>query len=65
MMPPPNETPFERIRERAFELRDRNDRPEELDIRFRLLAERELREEAADLKGQAPQADARRDGRAS
>ncbi|TXM72473.1 DUF2934 domain-containing protein [Methylobacterium sp. WL12] len=60
-----NDITFERIRERAFELWDRNHRPEGLDIRFWLLAERELGVEAADGNGQAQEADARRDGRTS
>ena len=60
-----NDITFERIRERAFELWDRNHRPEGLDIRFWLLAERELRAEAADGKGHAQDADARRNGSAS
>lgn len=52
-----NDITFERIRERAFELCDRNYRPEELDIRFWLLAERELRAEAAGTEGQESEAD--------
>lgn len=38
-----NHVSFERIRERAYELWDRNHRPEGLDMQFWLLAERELR----------------------
>ena len=37
---------FERIRERAYELWERNHRPEGLEIQFWLAAERELRTEA-------------------
>ncbi len=36
---------FERIRERAYELWERNHRPEGFEIQFWLLAERELRAE--------------------
>jgi hypothetical protein len=59
MMASTNAVPSERIRERAFELWDRNHRPEGLDIRFWLLAERELRAEAhkADLPLQAGDGD--------
>jgi hypothetical protein len=57
--------PFERIRERAYELWDRNHRPEGLDIQFWLLAERELKAVAKDEAGQADMADAPRDGSAS
>jgi Protein of unknown function (DUF2934) len=44
MEPPPPIT-FEEIRERAYELWERNHRPEGLEIRFWLLAERELKAE--------------------
>ncbi|MCJ2056357.1 DUF2934 domain-containing protein [Methylobacterium sp. J-048] len=37
--------PFEEIRERAYELWERNHRPEGFEIEFWLLAERELRKE--------------------
>ncbi|NEU13150.1 DUF2934 domain-containing protein [Methylobacterium sp. BTF04] len=53
-----NDIPFERIRERAFELWDRNHRPEGLDIQFWLLAERELRTDATGGEGQAHETDA-------
>lgn len=52
--PPPNRSedrgapdaiPFEQIRERAYELWERNHRPEGFEIEFWLLAERELRNE--------------------
>ena len=36
---------FEQIRERAYELWERNHRPEGLEIEFWLIAERELRAE--------------------
>ena len=36
---------FEQIRERAYELWERNHRPEGFEIEFWLLAERELRKE--------------------
>jgi hypothetical protein len=38
---------FERIRERAYDIWDRNHRPEGYDVEFWLMAERELRAEAA------------------
>jgi hypothetical protein len=38
---------FERIRERAYDIWDRNHRPDGFDVEFWLLAERELRAEAA------------------
>lgn len=60
-----NDITFQRIRERAFELWDRIHRPEGLDIRFWLLAERELRAEAANGKEHAQETVARRDGSAS
>ena len=53
-----NTIPFERIRERAYELWDRNHRPEGLDIQFWLVAERELRAEAAGRAGQEDMPDA-------
>ncbi len=37
--------PFEQIRERAYELWERNHRPEGFEMQFWLLAERELRAE--------------------
>ena len=47
--PPPPRAPdaitFEQIRERAYELWERNHRPEGFEIEFWLLAERELRKE--------------------
>ncbi len=39
--------PFERIRERAYDIWDRNHRPAGFDLEFWLMAERELRAEAA------------------
>ena len=44
-MEPPVPITFEQIRERAYELWERNHRPEGLEIRFWLLAERELKAE--------------------
>ena len=38
---------FERIRERAYDIWDRNHRPAGYDVEFWLMAERELRAEAA------------------
>ncbi|WP_091718142.1 DUF2934 domain-containing protein [Methylobacterium phyllostachyos] len=43
--PGPDAITFERIRERAYELWERNHRPEGFEIEFWLLAERELRKE--------------------
>ena len=40
-------TTFERIRERAYDIWDRNPRPEGYDVEFWLMAERELRTETA------------------
>lgn len=57
-----NEVRLERIRERAYELWDRDQRPEGLDIQFWLLAERELRAEG-DTTEQAGPSDPRHDGR--
>ena len=37
----------ERIRERAYDIWDRNHRPEGVDVEFWLMAERELKAEAA------------------
>ena len=37
---------IERIRERAYDIWDRNHRPEGFDVEFWLMAERELRAEA-------------------
>jgi hypothetical protein len=56
---------FERIRERAYELWDRNHRPEGLDIQFWLLAERELKAEARNEPGQPDMTDASLEGGAS
>ena len=42
---------FEQIRERAYELWERNHRPEGLEIEFWLIAERELRAEREKLRG--------------
>ncbi|WP_325169978.1 DUF2934 domain-containing protein [Methylobacterium sp. C25] len=44
----------ERIRERAYELWERNHRPEGLDMQFWLVAERELRAEL-EKRGQLPE----------
>ncbi|MGT2481266.1 DUF2934 domain-containing protein [Methylobacterium oryzae CBMB20] len=41
----PDTITFEQIRERAYELWERNHRPEGFEIEFWLLAERELRKE--------------------
>ncbi len=41
----PDAVTFERIRERAYELWERNHKPEGFEIEFWLLAERELRNE--------------------
>lgn len=47
---------FEQIRERAYELWERNHRPEGFEIEFWLLAERELRQERErDKPGDPPQ----------
>lgn len=43
--PAPDAITFEQIRERAYELWERNHRPEGFEIEFWLLAERELRKE--------------------
>ncbi|WP_279594125.1 DUF2934 domain-containing protein [Methylobacterium sp. J-030] len=43
--PAPDAITFEEIRERAYELWERNHRPEGFEIEFWLLAERELRKE--------------------
>lgn len=43
--PVPDGLTFEQIRERAYELWERNHRPEGFEIEFWLLAERELRKE--------------------
>jgi hypothetical protein len=47
---------FERIRERAYDIWDRNHRPEGYDVEFWLMAERELKAEAATAT--PPRADA-------
>lgn len=47
----PDVITFEQIRERAYELWERNHRPEGLEIEFWLIAERELRAERERLKG--------------
>ena len=39
--------PIERIRERAYDLWDRNHRPDGQEVRFWLMAERELKAERA------------------
>ena len=47
----PDVITFEQIRERAYELWERNHRPEGLQIEFWLIAERELRAERDRRKG--------------
>ncbi|WP_336490960.1 DUF2934 domain-containing protein [Methylobacterium nigriterrae] len=44
-MKPTDEISFEQIRERAYELWERNHRPKGFEIEFWLLAERELKRE--------------------
>lgn len=56
---------FERIRERAYELWDRNHRPDGLDIQFWLLAERELKAKIEHEPDQAGKADDPHDDSAS
>ncbi|KAA0122448.1 DUF2934 domain-containing protein [Methylobacterium sp. P1-11] len=60
--PSPDAITFEQIRERAYELWERNHRPEGFEIEFWLLAERELRKERDRRKGgeapTAPRSDA-------
>jgi hypothetical protein len=55
--PAPDAITFEQIRERAYELWERNHRPEGFEIEFWLLAERELRKERERRK--APDAPAK------
>lgn len=57
-MEPPTQMSFDEIRERAYELWERNHRPEGFEIEFWLLAERELRSDA----GGKPLNSASRDG---
>ena len=45
MSPTPEDPTFQQIRERAYELWERNHKPEGFEIQFWLLAERELRAE--------------------
>lgn len=52
-MEPSPEITFEQIRERAYELWERNHRPDGLEIEFWLAAERELRAERARKQGEA------------
>ncbi|GJD52004.1 hypothetical protein OPKNFCMD_4765 [Methylobacterium crusticola] len=52
-MKPAVEITFEQIRERAYELWERNHRPEGFEVEFWLLAERELRRERAAGRGEA------------
>lgn len=47
----PDVITFDQIRERAYELWERNHRPEGLEIEFWLIAERELRAERDRRKG--------------
>ena len=56
---------FERIRERAYELWDRNHRPEGLDMQFWLLAERELRAAGMDTADQVRDSDVPHEARAA
>ncbi|MBE7200282.1 MAG: DUF2934 domain-containing protein [Parafilimonas terrae] len=49
--PDPDIITFEQIRERAYELWERNHRPEGLEIEFWLIAERELRAERERRRG--------------
>lgn len=51
--PAPDAITFEQIRERAYELWERNHRPEGFEIEFWLLAERELRKERERRKAPA------------
>ncbi|KQP94107.1 hypothetical protein ASF60_13460 [Methylobacterium sp. Leaf113] len=57
-----NQVHFERIRERAYELWDRNHRPEGLDMQFWLLAERELRAAGMNTTEQAEDGDVPHEG---
>ncbi len=52
----PDALTFEQIRERAYELWERNHRPEGLEIEFWLLAERELRSERERRRAAEPPA---------
>ena len=56
MGPQPDDITFEHIRERAYELWERNHKPAGFEIEFWLLAERELRQERERRKppGAAP-----------
>ena len=54
IVPAPDAIPFEQIRERAYELWERNHRPEGFEIEFWLLAERELRKERARRNADEP-----------
>jgi hypothetical protein len=47
----PDVITFDQIRERAYELWERNHRPEGLEIEFWLIAERELRAERERRRG--------------
>ena len=58
-----NEVRLERVRERAYELWDRNHRPEGFDMQFWLLAERELMAAESDMTEQAGPSDPRHEGR--
>lgn len=60
-----NEVRFERIRERAYELWDRNHRPEGLDMQFWLLAERELGAAGMDTIERAGPSQAHHEGHAA
>ena len=51
---PPEAITFEHIRERAYELWERNHKPEGFEIEFWLLAERELRNERERRKQAEP-----------
>ena len=54
--PAPDAIPFGQIRERAYELWERNHRPDGFEIEFWLLAERELRSERQGRKAAEPPA---------
>ena len=51
MAPIPEEPTFQQIRERAYELWERNHQPDGFEIQFWLLAERELRVERRRASG--------------
>lgn len=61
MAPMPREIPAERIRERAYELWERNHRPDGLEMQFWLVAERELRAALEEGDRSEPEAGRRSD----